>query len=157
MLRNRLLAVLFVAGLFTSIPGQTNAFDPISGYQYGYALGPTYQFRNRLPAPPYFSVYPPVYYGRRYERPYGDSPFASYSTLSANSDYTVRPKQTPVQTTNPYYSAQGAHDPSVCPMCQAKAQQNVDSINTDAVATEQGKMVTIVNPFVISDTSVANK
>lgn len=37
--------------------------------------------------PPYFALHPPVYYGDRYYRPYGDSPFASWPQLQPNPNY----------------------------------------------------------------------
>jgi hypothetical protein len=37
--------------------------------------------------PPYFSMHPPVYYGERYYRPYGDSPYASWPQLQPNPSY----------------------------------------------------------------------
>lgn len=50
------------------------------GY-YNYGIGPY------IPAPPYFALHPPVYYGTRYTRPYGDSPFASPSQLQPSPGY----------------------------------------------------------------------
>lgn len=40
--------------------------------------------------PPYFALHPPVYYGDRYYRPYGDSPYASWPQLQANPAYAPR-------------------------------------------------------------------
>ena len=77
-----LLAVGFVSGV--SI--EARAQSPFE-FSYGYSLGIQNSFRNRLPAPPYFSVFPPVYYGQRYERPYGESPFASWPLLQPNESY----------------------------------------------------------------------
>ena len=54
-----------------------SAIDPLVGLPYAWGLGAQYAFRNRMPTPPYFSIYSPVYYGARYQRPYGDSPYAS--------------------------------------------------------------------------------
>jgi hypothetical protein len=45
-------------------------------------------FNNYLP--PYFSMHPPVYYGERYYRPYGASPFAAWPQLQANPNYSPR-------------------------------------------------------------------
>ncbi|MEZ6074557.1 MAG: hypothetical protein R3C09_02180 [Pirellulaceae bacterium] len=36
---------------------------------------------------PYFALHPPVYYGQRFARPYGASPFAAWPQLQANSAY----------------------------------------------------------------------
>ncbi len=65
-------------------------------FQFGYSLGYQNSFRNRLPAPPYFAVYPPVYYGKRFERPYGDSPYASFPQLRSAPNYYPVPKEPPV-------------------------------------------------------------
>ena len=40
--------------------------------------------------PPYFSMHPPVYYGQRFYRPYGESPIASWPQLQANPSYMPR-------------------------------------------------------------------
>ncbi len=74
-----------------------HAQDPYA-FQFGYILGNQNSFRNRLPTPPYFSVFPPVYYGKRFERPFGDSPYASFPQLRGASDYHPVPKETPVRT-----------------------------------------------------------
>jgi hypothetical protein len=37
--------------------------------------------------PPYFALHPPVYYGQRYSRPYGVSPFAAWPQLQPNAAY----------------------------------------------------------------------
>ena len=122
-----LVAIVVCTGLFSCIQ-QAKAFDTFfgspffSGYNHGYS--------NRLPTPPYFSIFPPVYYGRRYERPYGDSPFASQSHLGGNPTYHIRPKQSPVQWTVPITSV-------------------------PEFPTSVGKQVTIVNPYVRADEAVA--
>ncbi|TWT93892.1 hypothetical protein [Stieleria varia] len=60
-------------------------FVPFGFYQpYGV------QFNNNTPTPPYFALNPPVYYGARYARPYGMSPFASPPMVSAPSGYNGR-------------------------------------------------------------------
>ena len=52
---------------------------------------------GRLPLPPYFALHPPVYYGIRYTRPYGASPFASVSQLHApQQGYAAVPWRTEV-------------------------------------------------------------
>lgn len=74
-----------------------HAQDPYA-FQFGYTQGYQNSFRNRLPTPPYFSVFPPVYYGKRFERPYGDSPYASFPQLRGSSDYHPVPKETAFRT-----------------------------------------------------------
>ena len=81
------------------------AQDPYA-FQFGYSMGYQNSFRNRLPSPPYFAVYPPVYYGQRYERPYGESPYAAFSQLRSAPDYHPVPKDAPMMSssvvTNPH-------------------------------------------------------
>ncbi|MCY2974429.1 MAG: hypothetical protein NTW52_07140 [Planctomycetota bacterium] len=122
-----LVAIVACAGVSSSVQ-EAKAFDPFIGstFMSGYNNGYSY----RLPTPPYFSIFPPVYYGRRYERPYGDSPFASQSLLGGNPTYNIRPKQSPVQWSVPVESAQ-------------------------EFPTAVGKQVTIVNPYVRADKAVA--
>ncbi len=143
MIHRFCLSTLFVASiLFAGAGRSVQAYEPGFSFAFGYSLGQANQFRNRLPAPPYFSVYPPVYYGERHERPYGESPYASWPLLQASSDYSARPKQAPIQFVNP-------HVPSATPC--ASCGQPVATLEP----IEQGKMVTIENPYVMSASAVA--
>lgn len=105
---------------------------PYFGYGYSgslYGLG-------YVPVPPYFAIHPPVYYGDRYARPYGVSPFASQCDLKCNDSYMAVPdganvedyrplhhmgsmgvrtgmnqrtaKARPLSITNPFYAPNGA-------------------------------------------------
>lgn len=83
---------LALAGTMTG--GRADAFNgpgnlgfmPFGFYQpYGV------RYSNSVRTPPYFALNPPVYYGNRYARPYGDSPFASPPLLTAPSSYQVQP------------------------------------------------------------------
>jgi hypothetical protein len=123
-----------------------NAFDPY-GYQFGYSMGYQNSFRNRLPTPPYFSIYSPVYYGKRFERPYGDSPYASFSQLRSSHDYHPVPKEVPFRTRSIVNSfvepnSHEHHGPSV--------KKNGASSIGEPVAeatTRVGKQVVIINPY----------
>lgn len=90
------LGLLVALTMVCAIPS-AQAQDPF-GFQFGYTLGYQNSFRNRLPTPPYFSIYPPVYYGNRYQRPYGDSPFAAFPQLRSAPDYYPVPKEVPFRT-----------------------------------------------------------
>jgi hypothetical protein len=82
---------LLAATLVSLGAGATaQAQDPFA-FQFGYTLGYQNSFKYRVPAPPYFAVHPPVYYGKRYARPYGESPFASWPLLQANPSYMPMP------------------------------------------------------------------
>ena len=85
-------------GLVAAVSGMglvhesVQAQDPFA-FQFGYAIGQQNSFRNRLPAPPYFAVHPPVYYGQRYARPYGESPYASWPLLRSAPSYHAVPAE----------------------------------------------------------------
>jgi len=129
-----------IAGLFSGAK-EAKAFDAFFGNPY---LG-AYGFANCLPTPPYFAIFPPVYYGRRYERPYGDSPFASMSHLGGNPSYNIRPKQSPVKWSVDSRSVDNAYEPMSTSVPQ--------SVTNSTTAT--GKQVTIINPFVRNDKAIA--
>ncbi len=113
----------------------TQAQDPYA-FQFGYSLGYQNSFRNRLPAPPYFAVYPPVYYGKRFERPYGDSPYASSPQLRSAPNYHPEPKEAPVLSTS---TAMNAHmEPS-----RVKVHGQPVAVAPPRV----NRTVEIINPF----------
>ena len=60
-------------------------------YGYGYGGFNSYATRSYNTNVPYFSLHPPVYYGKRYARPYGASPFAAWPQLQANANYRPVP------------------------------------------------------------------
>jgi hypothetical protein len=76
-------------------------------YLYGYnAFGNT-SASTYNQSMPYFSVHPPVYYGKRYTRPYGVSPFAAWPQMQPNSSYapqmdSTRMMKRPHVIVNPY-------------------------------------------------------
>jgi hypothetical protein len=75
------------------------------GGDFGYAGYGYYNFgiRPYVPAPPYFALHPPVYYGARYTRPYGDSPFAAPSQLQPTAGYApTRRVESALTVNNPY-------------------------------------------------------
>ena len=113
------------------------AVDPF-GFQFGYTMGYQNSFRNRLPTPPYFSIYPPVYYGKRYERPYGDSPYASFPQLRSAPDYHPVPKEVPFRTrsiVNPHVEQNGVHG------------HHIHSEPIAVAAPRIGRTIEIVNPY----------
>jgi len=78
MIRNVCLSIALIACLFA--PAQADAYWPYMGYPgygaYGWGWGYN-QATNYVPAPPYYSLYPPVYYAPYITaRHYGASPFA---------------------------------------------------------------------------------
>ncbi len=143
-MRHCALLVLLSTSLFSIGAQSAQALDPAFGFQFGYALGQANQFRNRLPAPPYFAVYPPVYYGERYARPYGESPFASWPLLTAGEDYRPKAARSAVMYANPH--VKGA---SPCNGCIQPT--------ADASEVSTGKFVTIDNPFASTNSALAKK
>jgi hypothetical protein len=142
---NRLKTLVFVAlvALGASEVSHAQVLDPAYGFPFGYSLGAQASFRNRLPTPPYFSIYPPVYYGKRYVRPYGESPYASFPLLGQVPNYNPVPAETrasvPVTIVNPH-----------APCCDEKAPQPEENAQPKVmIITENrvGKKRTIINPF----------
>lgn len=106
------LLVLTLVGVVCIAPAENASaqapfgfgFQPFGFYQpYGI------QYQSAVPTPPYFAVNPPVYYGTRYRRPYGISPFASPPVVQAPASYQAGPDAAgmrsgvwPAPVTNPY-------------------------------------------------------
>jgi hypothetical protein len=139
------LLALLVMG-FTGM--QSQAQDPY-GVQFGYVLGYQNSFRNRLPAPPYFSVHPPVYYGMRYERPYGDSPFAAFPQLRSTPDYHPVPKEVPFRT----HSVVNPHAQHGTPTLPTTHREIGEPVASSTNIT--GKAVQVFNPFAVDYSKVA--
>jgi hypothetical protein len=55
----------------------------------GFNFAGTPTFNNYTP--PYFALHPPVYYGQRFTRPYGVSPYAAWPQLQSNPEYAPQP------------------------------------------------------------------
>jgi hypothetical protein len=129
-----------VCGLVCAFGAQSvQAIDPIYGFPFGYTLGAQFSLRNRLPAPPYFAIYPPVYYGQRHQRPYGESPYASFPLLGSTPNYSPVPKEVPGvierNVVNPYS----------CPTCQ----ESISDVSTarNSAHPRVGGVTIVVNPF----------
>jgi hypothetical protein len=137
MLR-QLLCLAILGTLSSFVSSRTaQAQDPAFGFLYGYALGQANQFRYRLPAPPYFAIYPPVYYGDRYERPYGDSPFASWPTLQANPAYMpVLRQESMKMIPNPH-----------CEGCGHSGAENQNEQAAPLAIQAEPRSVIVINPF----------
>jgi hypothetical protein len=82
MIRNVCLAAVCALGL--AVPSSASAYWPYLGYGgfggYGWGFN---QATNYVPSPPYYAIYPPVYYNSHLNtRHYGASPYAWYSGMS---------------------------------------------------------------------------
>lgn len=101
-------AILIVGFLVAAATSAQAQWGGNQGYGYGVPgiplIAPAF-----TPAPPYFALHPPVYYGQRYTRPYGVSPFASRPMLQAAPGYAPRRAavitQQPLVVMNPHFQA----------------------------------------------------
>ena len=143
MNRMKTFVLFAVVALGACEASQAQVMDPIYGFPFGYTLGAQWALRNRLPAPPYFSIYPPVYYGKRYMRPYGESPYASFPLLGQIPNYSPVPAESlgsvPTTIVNPH-----------APCCSDDKSSPQKDANPEVMIITQGKpgrMRVIVNPF----------
>ena len=110
------------------------------GYGYGYFPGYGVPDCISVRTPPYFAIHPPVYYGTRYARPYGISPFAAPPVVHVPDGYRARMESEFVRPPlpNPY-------------CCTSTA------VSADAESAQQEAVVGQVqtNPFVQAEAHVA--
>jgi len=118
-MKNLILSIGLVC-IGVSFAAPARAFDGHGNLGFiPYGLYQPYGIRysTSVRTPPYFATNPPVYYGSRYARPYGISPFASPPLVSAPASYQARPAAefvrpiTPIlgpPICNPYVSDLGA-------------------------------------------------
>lgn len=91
---------------------------------YGYGGFNNFAIRPYVPAPPYFALHPPVYYGARYARPYGESPFAALPQLQPSPGYHAKPYvDRSVTISNPYCPAAATSAPVATPVVEHKPVQ----------------------------------
>ena len=132
-MKNLLFAAAFAvcAGLFASDTAQAQVgCNGIGFFPYGFYQPYGARFGTSLQTPPYFATNPPVYYGARYARPYGISPFASPPVVTAPAGYQGRLRSNFQQ--------------------KPLANPNVSSVNRPAArVAKKGKVQT--NPFVESE------
>ena len=93
MFKSRKSLLLGMMALLAPMASAASAQDNGLGYAYlfGYGASNTSAIRSYVPPPPYFALHPPVYYGQRYTRPYGESPFAAWPQLRSPAGYYPRP------------------------------------------------------------------
>lgn len=140
MLRTSLrsLCLAAAAACLLSAPSTAKAFWPYLGYGYGTPWNYGYNYgysTGYMPPPPYYSVYPPVYYAPYIQaRHYGASPFAWYpgmEPITYIDVYAGAPTPVPVIIPNPYAPGVAAPAPS-------------------EQASTEGKPLRIDNPHVAS-------
>ena len=140
------LATLVAIGSFCQT---TQAQDPY-GFHSGYAQGYQNSFRNRLPTPPYFAIYPPVYYGKRFERPYGDSPYAAFPQLQSAPNYHPVPKETPIRSTT-------VMNPHIDLVPNVKVNSGYTNEPVTLVPHRVGRTVEIINPYASEQVALQGK
>ena len=112
----RLVVACFVALAASVLVSDTASAQQGLGFFSPYGFGVPYaRFTGAVQTPPYFATNPPVYYGSRYARPYGISPFAAPPVVNAPAGYTgqpaaqfYRPPTQPTPMCNPYISRASA-------------------------------------------------
>ena len=82
--RRMMHRAMLLVGLFFVPASVSRAMDPsYFGFYQPYGL----RTETFSPTPPYFSIHPPVYYGQRYSRPYGISPFPAMPQVGVPADF----------------------------------------------------------------------
>ena len=125
----RLFPCLLVFAL--AVSAKADGGDLGLAYLYGYQnFNNVGQRSYNNATPPYFALHPPVYYGQRFARPYGASPFAAWPQLQASAAYAPR--------------VQVEHSMNICnPYVVAAANGVAPSV----VATEPIQPLVIDNPY----------
>ncbi|MHB0956124.1 MAG: hypothetical protein ACYC6N_23440 [Pirellulaceae bacterium] len=127
-------------------PALTRAHDDC---WFGSRLGPTafgvsgsLYGLGYLPVPPYFALHPPVYYGERYYRTYGESPFPRV-------DYSSRPHRIQADViVNPFVTT-AAVTPVPTEPTPVDGAENKDQVTDSPLM--------IINPFYQSEATVAHR
>lgn len=139
---------LCLAGLGVVLSGQAACADGPGGFagqgNHGYPFVPFgfyqpygAQYGTSISTPPYFALNPPVYYGTRYSRPYGLSPFAAPPMMDAPASYRgqVAPAFVRPPVGNPY----------IIESCATGCASAATAGEAKVVAKQIGKVQ--INPF----------
>lgn len=96
-----LVAALLAAMI---LPAAAQAEHPYCGYGFGWQSGYGQGvFPGYGPRPPYFALYPPVYYNHEIvRRPMGQSPFAYPSWYTPPRGMAATPAPQPIMVTNTF-------------------------------------------------------
>ncbi len=110
----RVLLVLLAVMTVCNVAQVGSTFDYGSGgwggwnsYGLGCGYGASVYGLGRVPVPPYYAIHPPVYYGNRVRRSYGDSPYAEPASR------WVSERSSPVIIINPFVQQAGRTDSAV--------------------------------------------
>lgn len=136
-----LMAITSLAAGALTRPPQAAAAN-LGFLPYGFYQPYGVRYSTSVRTPPYFALNPPVYYGQRYARPYGESPFASPPLLTAPADYQVQraaafaPPLVPVigpVRCNPYVTRDDAPAATAAPPRPAEAQPPASDFTATSV------------------------
>lgn len=112
--------------------GSVKANDGLAmAYMFGYGGYGGARMQSYVPAPPYFALHPPVYYGQRYTRPYGVSPFAAWPQLQPNAAYAPQQHvQRAAVLDNPYCGSE------VIGVLEASAKTTIQAAPTEPLVID---------------------
>ena len=122
----------------------------VSGNLYGLGI---------IPAPPYYAVHPPVYYGQRYFRTYGESPYARPARSSRPLIVSVKLIKNPfvddcLPVEWPVSSPVDAKPAEAEPVEAKPADEAIEPVEEVDVAS-QPRM--IINPYYRAEDEVVQK
>ena len=139
-------------------PSSASAYWPYAGYggyggygNYGWGFN---QATNYVPAPPYYAIYPPVYYSSQITaRHYGASPFAwgpGMQPITYADQYSPPAAPEPEMIENPFVSSNKNTNKQVSTIIENPYVKSRKSSVVQASATEPVvEPLKIDNPFVV--------
>ena len=142
----KILTGLAVLAALCVMPAITSAYDGCGPNvwfdQPAFGCGGSLYGLGYVPVPPYFALHPPVYYGERYYRSYGESPFARV-------DYSSRPHRIQAQVIiNPF-----VEQPAPPPAAPAPKPEEPKAQPDQVTAGPQ----MITNPYYTPEAKVASR
>jgi hypothetical protein len=135
----RKLCLVLIVALCLIAPSSASAYWPYGygayggwGYGHGWGFGAATQYR---PAPPYFALYPPVYYSPHITaRHYGASPFAWAGGMQPIT-YVPSPAPMaagePMMVENPYASGAASKRPAATGVLKPLKMDNPFVVSVD--------------------------
>jgi hypothetical protein len=166
MIRSVCLAA--AAALLLAVPSSASAFYPYYGFGYpwgvGYGYGYTANYGGYIPAPPYYSVFPPVYYSSQItKRHYGASPYAWPAGMQPITYIDSAPPAVaePQMIENPHVQGArrtGAMQPAEATIAEVKSEAKPQMIENpfvqgvrraSAMQPAEVKPLMVENPFVV--------
>lgn len=142
----KILTGLAALAALCVIPAITRACDGYSRTSWldapAFGCGGSLYGLGYVPVPPYYALHPPVYYGERYYRSYGESPFARV-------DHSSRPQRIQAQVIVNPFVVQPAAAPAAPPPKPEEPKAEPDQVTA-------GPQV-IINPYYTPEAKVASR